>query len=29
VLKDFGYVEVYNLGAFKDWAAACGEVEPG
>jgi rhodanese-related sulfurtransferase len=29
VLKDFGYAEVYNLGAFKDWAAAGGEVEPG
>jgi rhodanese-related sulfurtransferase len=29
VLKDFGYSKVYNLGAFKDWAAAGGEVEPG
>jgi hypothetical protein len=27
VLKDFGYREVYNLGAFKDWAEAGGEVE--
>lgn len=27
ILKDFGYREVYNLGSFKDWAAAGGEVE--
>jgi rhodanese-related sulfurtransferase len=27
VLKDFGYPTVYNLGAFKDWAEAGGEVE--
>ena len=28
VLKDMGYGEVYNLGAFKDWAEAGGAVEP-
>jgi rhodanese-related sulfurtransferase len=27
VLKDMGYERVFNLGAFKDWAAAGGEVE--
>ena len=27
VLKDFGFREVYNLGAFKDWAESGGEVE--
>ena len=27
VLKDMGYAEVYNLGAFKDWADGGGEVE--
>ena len=27
VLKDMGYEKVYNLGAFKDWEAAGGEVE--
>jgi rhodanese-related sulfurtransferase len=27
-LKDFGYTEVYNLGAFKDWAEAGLPVEP-
>jgi rhodanese-related sulfurtransferase len=27
VLKDLGYERVYNLGAFKDWAAAGGAVE--
>ncbi len=27
VLKDFGYREVYNLGAFKDWAESGGAVE--
>jgi rhodanese-related sulfurtransferase len=26
-LKDLGYGEVYNLGAFKDWAEGGGEVE--
>jgi rhodanese-related sulfurtransferase len=26
-LKDMGYSEVYNLGAFKDWAEAGGEIE--
>jgi len=26
-LKDLGYSEVYNVGAFKDWAEAGGEVE--
>jgi rhodanese-related sulfurtransferase len=26
-LKDMGYTQVYNMGAFKDWAAAGGEVE--
>lgn len=28
VLKDMGYPEVYNLGAFKDWAEQGGAVEP-
>jgi rhodanese-related sulfurtransferase len=27
VLKDFGYEHVYNLGAFKDWTDAGGEVD--
>jgi rhodanese-related sulfurtransferase len=27
VLKDMGYTQVYNLGAFKDWAEAGGAVE--
>lgn len=27
VLKDMGYVKVYNLGAFKDWAESGGAVE--
>jgi len=27
VLKDMGYAQVYNLGAFKDWAEAGGQVE--
>jgi rhodanese-related sulfurtransferase len=27
VLKDMGYNEVYNLGAFKDWAASGGAVD--
>ncbi|HWA91671.1 MAG TPA: rhodanese-like domain-containing protein [Rhizomicrobium sp.] len=26
-LKELGYGEVYNLGAFKDWAASGGAVE--
>ncbi|HUO98692.1 MAG TPA: rhodanese-like domain-containing protein [Rhizomicrobium sp.] len=26
-LKELGYERVYNLGAFKDWAAAGGKVE--
>lgn len=26
-LKDLGYARVYNLGAFKDWVQAGGEVE--
>jgi rhodanese-related sulfurtransferase len=28
LLKDMGYAHVYNLGAFKDWAEAGGDVEP-
>lgn len=27
LLKDLGYERVYNLGAFKDWAAAGGPVD--
>ena len=27
VLKDLGYTQVYNLGAFKDWAESGGAVE--
>ncbi|WP_322515680.1 rhodanese-like domain-containing protein [Rhodopseudomonas palustris] len=27
VLKDMGYAEVYNLGAFKDWTDAGGAIE--
>jgi rhodanese-related sulfurtransferase len=27
VLQDMGYQQVYNLGAFKDWADAGGEVD--
>ena len=27
VLKDMGYVQVFNMGAFKDWVASGGEVE--
>jgi len=27
-LKDLGYAQVYNLGAFKDWAESGGAVEP-
>ncbi len=27
VLKDLGYREVYNLGAFKDWVDNGGEIE--
>jgi rhodanese-related sulfurtransferase len=26
-LKDFGYSKVYNLGGFKDWVEAGGDVE--
>lgn len=26
-LKDMGYDQVYNLGAFKDWAESGGEIE--
>jgi rhodanese-related sulfurtransferase len=26
-LKDMGYTQVYNLGAFKDWAESGGAVE--
>ena len=26
-LKDLGYSEVYNVGAFKDWAEAGGEID--
>lgn len=26
-LKDLGYERVYNLGAFKDWAEAGGDIE--
>jgi len=26
-LKDLGYAQVYNLGAFKDWAESGGAVE--
>jgi rhodanese-related sulfurtransferase len=26
-LKDLGYDEVYNLGAFKDWAESGGDIE--
>jgi rhodanese-related sulfurtransferase len=28
-LKDMGYSDVRNLGGFKDWVEAGGEVEPG
>ena len=28
LLKDMGYEKVFNLGGFKDWAAAGGAVEP-
>ncbi len=28
-LHDLGYTDVRNLGGFKDWVAAGGEVEPG
>jgi rhodanese-related sulfurtransferase len=27
VLKDMGYTEVYNLGAFKDWVENGGEID--
>jgi rhodanese-related sulfurtransferase len=26
-LKDFGYAKVYNLGGFKDWVEAGGDIE--
>ncbi len=28
VLKEMGYTDVHNLGAFKDWAEGGGETEP-
>lgn len=28
-LRELGYTDVRNLGGFKDWVAAGGEVEPG
>ena len=28
VLKDMGYAQVYNLGAFKDWAESGGAIDP-
>ena len=28
-LKDLGYTDVRNLGGFRDWVEAGGEVEPG
>lgn len=28
-LKELGFTDVRNLGGFKDWVAAGGEVEPG
>jgi rhodanese-related sulfurtransferase len=28
-LKDLGFTDVRNVGGFKDWVAAGGEVEPG
>jgi|SRR5271165_5652669 len=28
-LREFGFTDVRNLGGFKDWVAAGGEVEPG
>jgi hypothetical protein len=27
VLKDMGYDQVYNLGAFKDWAEGGGNID--
>jgi rhodanese-related sulfurtransferase len=27
LLKDFGYDKVYNLGGFKDWVEAGGNVD--
>src|SRR5687767_12278655 len=27
-LRDLGYDDVRNLGAFKDWVESCGAVEP-
>jgi rhodanese-related sulfurtransferase len=29
VLKDFGYANVFNLGAFKDWVESGGAVDKG
>lgn len=29
VLKDFGYTNVFNLGAFKDWVESGGAVDKG
>ncbi len=29
VLKEMGYTQVYNLGAFRDWAEAGGSIEAG
>jgi rhodanese-related sulfurtransferase len=29
LLKDMGYNEVYNLGAFKEWADAGGAIDKG
>jgi hypothetical protein len=26
-LKDLGYANVFNLGAFKDWAESGGEID--
>jgi rhodanese-related sulfurtransferase len=26
-LKELGYAEVYNMGAFKDWAESGGAIE--
>lgn len=28
-LRELGFTDVHNLGGFKDWVAAGGEVEPG
>ena len=29
VLKDMGYSQVYNVGAFKDWAESGGAIDTG